>query len=329
MVVDRGVVAAVTSGFLHASLAPHRLRTCCRCSSSAAALEPALGSLRLRPDLLRLARRRLARRDDRSSPDGLTLGASGRDLRPRGRAARDRARRAASAIMQSGIGPDDPAQPRDHVHDPGHLDRRAHRRPDRRRRDRLRDGRAREAPRAPSTAASTPLVAHLGSGASWRLLAISVALARSKYPSGLTRWTRSARSPAVSRPSWRSAARASWRSPSPSLDRPGAEAFIAREAHAHRNPTHVVPAFRLRDGTAFSSDAGEPAGSAGAPLLAALARRRAARCRRRRRALVRRHEPRRRRPRAGLRRCAGARARRAPRCAASARPRCGCATPTT
>ena len=45
---------------------------------------------------------------------------------------------------------------------------------------------------------------------------------------------------------------------------------MARESHAHRNPTHVVPAFRLRDGTDFSSDAGEPAGSAGAPLLAAL-----------------------------------------------------------
>ena len=54
------------------------------------------------------------------------------------------------------------------------------------------------------------------------------------------------------------------------LDRPGAEAFIAREGRAHRNPTHVVPAFRLHDGTEFSSDAGEPAGSAGAPLLAAL-----------------------------------------------------------
>ena len=53
-------------------------------------------------------------------------------------------------------------------------------------------------------------------------------------------------------------------------DRAAAEAFLAREAHAHRNPTHVVPAFRLRDGTSFSSDAGEPAGSAGAPLLAAL-----------------------------------------------------------
>lgn len=56
----------------------------------------------------------------------------------------------------------------------------------------------------------------------------------------------------------------------PVLDRTGAEAFIARETRAQRNPTHVVPAFRLRDGTEFSSDAGEPAGSAGAPLLAAL-----------------------------------------------------------
>ncbi|MDX6620487.1 MAG: hypothetical protein QOK36_2873 [Gaiellales bacterium] len=56
----------------------------------------------------------------------------------------------------------------------------------------------------------------------------------------------------------------------PVVDRAGAEAFIAREARLHRNPTHVVPAFRLRDGTAYASDAGEPAGSAGAPLLAAL-----------------------------------------------------------
>ena len=35
----------------------------------------------------------------------------------------------------------------------------------------------------------------------------------------------------------------------PVLERAGAEAFIAREGRAQRNPTHVVPAFRLRDGT--------------------------------------------------------------------------------
>ena len=57
----------------------------------------------------------------------------------------------------------------------------------------------------------------------------------------------------------------------PVLERADAEAFFARETRMQRNPTHVVPAFRLRDGTEFSSDAGEPAGSAGAPLLAALA----------------------------------------------------------
>jgi putative IMPACT (imprinted ancient) family translation regulator len=50
-----------------------------------------------------------------------------------------------------------------------------------------------------------------------------------------------------------------------------AEEFVVAEARAHRNPTHVVPAFRLHDGTSFSSDAGEPAGSAGAPMLAAIA----------------------------------------------------------
>jgi putative IMPACT (imprinted ancient) family translation regulator len=56
----------------------------------------------------------------------------------------------------------------------------------------------------------------------------------------------------------------------PVRDRAGAERFHAAEAHAHRNPTHVVPAFRLHDGTAYASDAGEPAGSAGQPLLAVL-----------------------------------------------------------
>jgi putative IMPACT (imprinted ancient) family translation regulator len=56
----------------------------------------------------------------------------------------------------------------------------------------------------------------------------------------------------------------------PVADRAAAEAFFVAEARAQRDPTHLVPAFRLRDGTSFSSDAGEPAGSAGAPLLAAL-----------------------------------------------------------
>jgi putative IMPACT (imprinted ancient) family translation regulator len=56
----------------------------------------------------------------------------------------------------------------------------------------------------------------------------------------------------------------------PVADRAEADAFHAAQARAHVNPTHVVPAFRLRDGTAWASDAGEPAGSAGAPLLAVL-----------------------------------------------------------
>ncbi len=57
----------------------------------------------------------------------------------------------------------------------------------------------------------------------------------------------------------------------PVADRREAEEFVATERRAHLNPTHVVPAFLLRDGTALSSDAGEPSGSAGAPLLAVLA----------------------------------------------------------
>jgi len=56
----------------------------------------------------------------------------------------------------------------------------------------------------------------------------------------------------------------------PVADRAAAERFVGSQARAHRNPTHVVPAWRLRDGTAYSSDAGEPAGSAGAPALAAI-----------------------------------------------------------
>jgi putative IMPACT (imprinted ancient) family translation regulator len=56
----------------------------------------------------------------------------------------------------------------------------------------------------------------------------------------------------------------------PVAGRHEAEAFFAAEAQAFRDATHVVPAFRLHDGTAFASDAGEPAGSAGPPLLTAI-----------------------------------------------------------
>jgi putative IMPACT (imprinted ancient) family translation regulator len=56
----------------------------------------------------------------------------------------------------------------------------------------------------------------------------------------------------------------------PVSGRDEAEAFLSAQARAHRDPTHVVPAFHLRDGTAYSSDAGEPAGSAGVPLLHAI-----------------------------------------------------------
>jgi putative IMPACT (imprinted ancient) family translation regulator len=53
--------------------------------------------------------------------------------------------------------------------------------------------------------------------------------------------------------------------------REAAEAFFAEQQRLHRDATHVVPAFRLHDGTVYASDAGEPAGSAGAPLLQTLA----------------------------------------------------------
>ncbi len=56
----------------------------------------------------------------------------------------------------------------------------------------------------------------------------------------------------------------------PIVDRPAAEAFFANEVETHRDASHVVPAFVLHDGTAYSNDAGEPAGSAGAPLLHAI-----------------------------------------------------------
>ena len=52
--------------------------------------------------------------------------------------------------------------------------------------------------------------------------------------------------------------------------RDDADAYFAEQDRAHRDATHVVPAFRLHDGTAWASDAGEPAGSAGPPMLQTL-----------------------------------------------------------
>ena len=57
----------------------------------------------------------------------------------------------------------------------------------------------------------------------------------------------------------------------PVAGREGADAFFAEQTRLHRDATHVVPAFRLHDGTTYASDAGEPAGSAGPPLLQTLA----------------------------------------------------------
>ncbi len=56
----------------------------------------------------------------------------------------------------------------------------------------------------------------------------------------------------------------------PVADRAAADTFLDAQRTAHRDATHVVPAFVLHDGTAYAGDAGEPAGSAGAPLLAAI-----------------------------------------------------------
>jgi putative IMPACT (imprinted ancient) family translation regulator len=56
----------------------------------------------------------------------------------------------------------------------------------------------------------------------------------------------------------------------PAGGREAAEAFVAEQARSHRDATHVVPAFVLHDGTRWSNDAGEPASSAGPPMLQAI-----------------------------------------------------------
>lgn len=58
----------------------------------------------------------------------------------------------------------------------------------------------------------------------------------------------------------------------PVPDRAAAERFHREQSLAHKNPSHVVPAFALRDGTTYSSDAGEPTGSSGNAVLAAIER---------------------------------------------------------
>ena len=185
------------------------------------------------------------------------MGAS-RDLRPLARhqphAERDRAR--------------DPAQPGVHVHDPGDLDRRASRRPRPAARRSGRRGRARSRRRSRG---DRRRLARRGRSGRLRRAARSP---RSRSRARSTRWSdrrgrvRDARRPATAELEERGSRFLAIAEPV--LDRAGAEAFFERETRAQRNPTHVVPAFRLRDGTEFSSDAGEPAGSAGAPLLAAL-----------------------------------------------------------
>ena len=51
-----------------------------------------------------------------------------------------------------------------------------------------------------------------------------------------------------------------------------ARAFIARVSSQHRDATHNCRAFVLADGTEYSSDDGEPSGTAGKPILNAIKR---------------------------------------------------------
>lgn len=62
----------------------------------------------------------------------------------------------------------------------------------------------------------------------------------------------------------------------PVEDRPSAEAFVDEISRSNADATHNVPAYRVRDGDLlyeWSSDAGEPSGSAGKPALNVLVQR--------------------------------------------------------
>ena len=214
----------VTSGFLHASVI-HIGSNMLALFFIGRALEPALGSLRLGLIyFVSLAAGSLG--VIVLEPDSLSIGASGaifglmgafvmfaRVARHQRHAERHRA--------------GDPAQPGDHVHDPGHLDRRRiSAASPAARRIAGPHGRARQAPprrASPRRSPRSALAAFVGAARRSR----SRSRARSTRAWADALWTRSRRSPAASRPSSRSADRASWRSPSPCSIAPAAEAFFA------------------------------------------------------------------------------------------------------
>jgi putative IMPACT (imprinted ancient) family translation regulator len=56
----------------------------------------------------------------------------------------------------------------------------------------------------------------------------------------------------------------------PAADEAAARTVLAGQERAHRDASHWCSAWALRDGVRRANDAGEPAGSAGAPILAAI-----------------------------------------------------------
>jgi putative IMPACT (imprinted ancient) family translation regulator len=56
----------------------------------------------------------------------------------------------------------------------------------------------------------------------------------------------------------------------PAADEAAARTVLAGQERAHRDASHWCSAWALRDGVRRANDAGEPAGSAGAPILATI-----------------------------------------------------------